>query len=335
VRGDTIDVFPAEHAELAVRIELFDDEIDSLQLFDPLTGRVRQKIPRFTVYPSSHYVTPRETVLRAIEDIKEELRERLDFFYKENKLVEAQRLEQRTRFDLEMLPSWASARASRTTRAICRARSRASRRRRWSTTCRRRADVPRRIHVLIGQFNGMYNGDRAQDHAGRIRLPPALGAGQPAAQVRRVRAQDAPGGVRLGHAGDYEKEHAGPGGRAGGAADRPGRPDHRVRPPPRRWTTCWEIHQRVEVNARAGHHADQAHGRAADRIPGRKRRQGALPALGHRHRRARGDHPRPAPGHVRRAGGHQPAARGLDIPEVSLVAILDADKEGFLRAERS
>src|SRR6476660_5834442 len=103
VRGDTIDIFPAEHAELAVRIELFDDEIESLQLFDPLTGRVRQKIPRFTVYPGSHYVTARSTVLRAIETIKKELRERLEFFRKENKLIEEQRLEQRTRFDLEMM----------------------------------------------------------------------------------------------------------------------------------------------------------------------------------------------------------------------------------------
>jgi len=103
VRGDTIDVFPAEHAELAVRIELFDDEVESLQLFDPLTGKVKQKIPRFTVYPSSHYVTPRETILRAIETIKTELKERLEWFYAQNKLVEAQRLEQRTRFDLEML----------------------------------------------------------------------------------------------------------------------------------------------------------------------------------------------------------------------------------------
>ena len=103
VRGDTIDIFPAEHAELAVRVDLFDDEIDTIQLFDPLTGRVRQKIPRFTVYPGSHYVTPRSTVLRAIETIKEELRDRLDFFRKENKLVEEQRLEQRTRFDLEMM----------------------------------------------------------------------------------------------------------------------------------------------------------------------------------------------------------------------------------------
>jgi excinuclease ABC subunit B len=103
VRGDTIDIFPAEHAELAVRVELFDDEIDSLLLFDPLTGKIRQKIPRFTVYPSSHYVTPRQTVLRAIEAIKVELKERVEWFVARGKLVEAQRLEQRTRFDLEMM----------------------------------------------------------------------------------------------------------------------------------------------------------------------------------------------------------------------------------------
>jgi excinuclease ABC subunit B len=103
VRGDTIDVFPAEHAEVAVRIELLDDEIDSIQLFDPLTGRVRQRVPRFTVYPSSHYVTPRHTVLRAIETIRAELAERAPQLYNAGKIVEAQRLEQRTRFDLEML----------------------------------------------------------------------------------------------------------------------------------------------------------------------------------------------------------------------------------------
>ena len=103
VRGDTIDVFPAEHAEIAVRIELLDDEVESIQLFDPLTGRVRQRVPRFTVYPSSHYVTPRQTVLRAIETIREELQERANELYQAGKLVEAQRLEQRTRFDLEML----------------------------------------------------------------------------------------------------------------------------------------------------------------------------------------------------------------------------------------
>ena len=103
VRGDTIDIFPAEHAEVAVRVELVDDEIDSIQLFDPLTGRVRQRVPRFTVYPSSHYVTPRHTILRAIETIREELKERAPQLYNAGKLVEAQRLEQRTRFDLEML----------------------------------------------------------------------------------------------------------------------------------------------------------------------------------------------------------------------------------------
>src|SRR5512134_3107379 len=103
VRGDTIDVFPAEHSELAIRLELFDDEVESLQLFDPLTGRIRQKVPRFTVYPSSHYVTPREKVVGAVESIKLELSERVGQFVADGKLVEAQRLEQRTRFDLEML----------------------------------------------------------------------------------------------------------------------------------------------------------------------------------------------------------------------------------------
>ncbi|MEK7771919.1 MAG: DEAD/DEAH box helicase family protein, partial [Pseudomonadota bacterium] len=103
VRGDVVDVFPAESAETAVRISLFDDEVDSMSLFDPLTGRVLQKLSRYTVYPSSHYVTPRSTTLRAIETIKAELRERLEYYYQEQRLVEAQRIEQRTRFDLEML----------------------------------------------------------------------------------------------------------------------------------------------------------------------------------------------------------------------------------------
>ena len=103
VRGDVIDVFPAENAEHAVRISLFDDEIEGLTVFDPLTGHTRQKLGRFTVFPSSHYVTPRATVLQAIEKIKDELRERIEFFQSQQKLVECQRIEQRTRFDLEML----------------------------------------------------------------------------------------------------------------------------------------------------------------------------------------------------------------------------------------
>jgi excinuclease ABC subunit B len=103
VRGDVIDVFPAENNETAVRISMFDDEVESITLFDPLTGQVFNKIPRYTVYPSSHYVTPRETTIRAMEKIKHELKDRVDFYIKTGKLVEAQRIEQRTRFDLEML----------------------------------------------------------------------------------------------------------------------------------------------------------------------------------------------------------------------------------------
>jgi len=103
VRGDIIDIFPAENNETAVRVSLFDDEVETISLFDPLTGEIFDKIKRFTIYPKSHYVTTRDTTVRAIETIKLELRERIDFFVKEQKLVEAQRIEQRTRFDLEML----------------------------------------------------------------------------------------------------------------------------------------------------------------------------------------------------------------------------------------
>ena len=103
VRGDILDIFPAESSELALRVSMFDDTVESLSLFDPLTGHVKQKVSRYTVYPSSHYVTPRSTTLRAIETIKAELRERIAFYQRENKPVEAQRIEQRTRFDLEML----------------------------------------------------------------------------------------------------------------------------------------------------------------------------------------------------------------------------------------
>src|ERR1700712_2957962 len=160
VRGDTIDVFPAEHSELAIRIELFDDEIESLQLFDPLTGRIRQKIPRFTVYPSSHYVTPRDKVLSAVESIKLELSSRLTEFVSQGKLVEAQRLEQRTRFDLEMLSEIGHCKGIENyTRHLSGAAP---------------GDPPATLtdylpkdalmfldesHVLIGQFGGMYNGD--------------------------------------------------------------------------------------------------------------------------------------------------------------------------------
>src|SRR5690554_1812612 len=211
VRGDTIDVFPSEHAELAVRFELFDDEIESIQLFDPLTGRVRQRIPRFTVYPSSHYVTPRATVLRAIESIKAELAERLRFFYEEGKLVEAQRLEQRTRFDLEMLQEL----------GFCKGIENYSRHLSGAAP----GEPPPTLidylphdalifidesHVTIGQLGGMYRGDRSRKETlveYGFRLPSAL-------DNRPLRFEEFESKVRQcifvsATPSDYEARHAG------------------------------------------------------------------------------------------------------------------------------
>src|SRR5471032_2954692 len=178
VRGDVLDVFPAEHSETAVRISLNDDEVEALAIFDPLTGRIYQRVPRFTVYPSSHYVTPRETTLRAIEAIKLELRERIDFFVKANKLVEAQRIEQRTRFDLEMLNEM----------GFCKGIENYSR----HLSGRKAGEPPPTLidylppdslmfidesHVTIPQIGGMYKGDRARKENlvnYGFRLPSAL-----------------------------------------------------------------------------------------------------------------------------------------------------------------
>ncbi|MFY2627338.1 excinuclease ABC subunit UvrB, partial [Achromobacter dolens] len=178
VRGETIDIFPAESAELALRLTLFDDEIESLELFDPLTGRIRQKLPRFTVYPGSHYVTPRDTVLRAIETIKEELRERTKRFVDDGHLVEAQRLEQRTRFDLEMLQEL----------GFCKGIENYSRHLSGAAP----GEPPPTLidylpadalmfidesHVTIGQLSAMYRGDRSRKETlvqYGFRLPSAL-----------------------------------------------------------------------------------------------------------------------------------------------------------------
>ena len=314
VRGDTIDIFPAEHAEMAVRVELFDDEVETMQLFDPLTGRVRQKIPRFTVYPSSHYVTPRDTVMRAIETIKAELRERLEFFHKDGKLVEAQRLEQRTRFDLEMLQEL----------GFCKGIENYSRHFSGAAP----GEPPPTLvdylppdalmlldesHVLIGQLNGMYNGDRARkenlvDYG--FRLPSAL-------DNRPLKFNEFERKMRQAvfvsaTPADYEKRTAGAGGRATGASDRPRRSGNRGASGAHAGRRRARRDQRAREGgrARAGHGADQAHGRAADRVSRRSRRQGALPAQRYRHGRARRDHPRFAPRHLRRAGRDQPAARG-------------------------
>ena len=178
VRGDVIDIFPAENAESAVRITLFDDEIETLTVFDPLTGHTKQKLGRFTVFPSSHYVTPRGTVLKAIEAIKQELRERIEFFGREQKLVELQRIEQRTRFDLEMLDQL----------GFCKGIENYSR----HLSGRQPGEPPPTLydylpadaimfvdesHVTIPQVGGMYKGDRSRKENlvnYGFRLPSAL-----------------------------------------------------------------------------------------------------------------------------------------------------------------
>jgi excinuclease ABC subunit B len=339
VRGDTIDVFPAEHAELAVRIELFDDEIESIQLFDPLTGRVRQKIPRFTVYPSSHYVTPRATVLRAVETIKAELRERLEQFREQGKLVEAQRLEQRTRFDLEMLAEIGFCKGIENyTRHL----SGAEPGQPPSTLVDYLPDDALMIidesHVTIGQLGGMYRGDRARKETlveYGFRLPSAL-------DNRPLRFEEFERKVRQAvfvsaTPADYEKTHSGQ------VVEQVVRPTGLIDP---------------EVTIRpAGSQVDdvlsEIHARAA------KHERVLVTTLTKRMAEDLTDYLTEHGVKVRylhsdidtverveiirdlRLGvfdvlvGINLLREGLDIPEVSLVAILDADKEGFLRSERS
>ena len=339
VRGDTIDVFPAEHSELALRIELFDDEIEGLSLFDPLTGQVRQKIPRFTVYPSSHYVTPRERVLAATDAIKQELRDRVGFFVKEGKLVEAQRIEQRTRFDLEMLQEVGHCKGIENyTRHLSGAEP---------------GDPPPTLvdylppdalmfldesHVLIGQFGGMYNGDRARKTTlveYGFRLPSALD-NRPlkfAEFERKMRqavfVSATPGQYEQDNAGQVVEQVV----RPTGLVD----PVVEVRPATHQVDdVLQEIRLRVEINERVlittltKRMAEQLTDYLSDngvkvrylhsdvdtveRVEIlRDLRLGAFDVL----------------------VGINLLREGLDIPEVSLVAILDADKEGFLRAERS
>jgi excinuclease ABC subunit B len=339
VRGDTLDIFPAEHAEMAVRVELFDDEVDSLQFFDPLTGRVRQKIPRFTVYPSSHYVTPRETVLRAIEDIKVELRERLDFFYKENRLVEAQRLEQRTRFDLEMLSEL----------GFCKGIENYSR----HLSGAKPGEPPPTLvdylppdalmfldesHVLIGQLNGMYNGDRARKTTlveYGFRLPSALD-NRPLKfdeYERKMRqavfVTATPAAYERDHAGQVVEQVV----RPTGLVD----PVIHVRPATTQVDDLLsEIHSRVQVNERVL--VTTLTKRMAEQLTE------FLSENGVKVRYLHSDIDTVERVEIIRdlrlgtfdvLVGINLLREGLDIPEVALVAILDADKEGFLRAERS
>ena len=339
VRGDTIDVFPAEHSELALRIELFDDEVETLQLFDPLTGRVKQKIARFTVYPSSHYVTPRDKVLAAVETIKLELAERLNELVGQGKLVEAQRLEQRTRFDLEMLSEIGHCKGIENyTRHLSGAAP---------------GDPPSTLtdympadalmfldesHQMIGQLNAMYNGDRARKTTlveYGFRLPSALDNRplkfaefeQRMRQIVFVSATPA----------DYEKTHASQVVeqvvRPTGLID----PEIEVRPAIHQVDdVLQEIRLRSEINERVL--ITTLTKRMAEQLTD------YLTDNGVKVRYLHSDVDTVERVEIIRdlrlglfdvLVGINLLREGLDIPEVSLVAILDADKEGFLRAERS
>jgi excinuclease ABC subunit B len=339
VRGDTIDVFPAEHSELAVRLELFDDEIDSIQLFDPLTGRVRQKIPRFTIYPSSHYVTPRERVLIAIEAIKLELNERVKELVGMGKLVEAQRVEQRTKFDLEMLQEIGHCKGIENyTRHLSGAKA---------------GDPPPTLvdylppdalmfldesHVMIGQLSAMYNGDRSRKTTlveYGFRLPSALD-NRPLkleefeTKMRQVVFVSAtPAAYESAHTGQVVEQVV----RPTGLVD----PMVEVRPAVHQVDdVLQEIRIRVEKNERV----------LITTLTKRMSEQltDYLSDNGVKVRYLHSDIDTVERVEILRdlrlgtfdvLVGINLLREGLDIPEVSLVAILDADKEGFLRSERS
>jgi excinuclease ABC subunit B len=339
VRGDTIDVFPAEHSELALRIELFDDEVESLALLDPLNGKVRQKIPRFTVYPSSHYVTPRDRVVAAIETIKVELRNRLDEFAKSGKLVEAQRLEQRTRFDLEMLQEVGHCKGIENyTRHLSGA---APGEPPPTLVDYLPADAMMFLdesHVLIGQLGGMYLGDRSRKETlveYGFRLPSALD-NRPLKFAEFERKMRQAVFVSATPA-DYERQHAGQVVeqlvRPTGLID----PKIHVRPVAAQVDDLLEeIKRRVEKNQRVL--VTTLTKRMAEDL------SKYYQDLGVRIRYLHSDIETIERVEILRSlrlgefdvlVGINLLREGLDLPEVSLVAIFDADKEGFLRSARS
>ncbi|SFU65500.1 excinuclease ABC subunit UvrB [Nitrosospira multiformis] len=339
VRGDVLDIFPAESSETAVRVSLFDDEVESMTLFDPLTGRTSRKVSRYTVYPSSHYVTPRSTTLRAIETIKTELRERMDFFQQHNKLVELQRIEQRTRFDLEMLNEL----------GFCKGIENYSR----HLSGKKSGEPPPTLmdylpprtlmvidesHVTVPQVGGMYKGDRARkenlvDYG--FRLPSALD-NRPLRfdEFRKIMPQTVfvsatPAEFEKVHSGQVVEQVV----RPTGLVD----PQIEVRPASTQVDDLMsEVRLRTAKDERvlvttltkrmaedltdyfADHgirvrylHSDIDTVERVEIV--RDLRLGKFDVL----------------------VGINLLREGLDMPEVSLVAILDADKEGFLRSERS
>jgi len=339
VRGDVLDIFPAENSETAVRVTLFDDEVESIHLFDPLTGHILQRAGRYTVYPSSHYVTPRATTLRAVDAIKVELAERIDWFQRHGKLIEAQRIEQRTRFDLEMLNEM----------GFCKGIENYSR----HLSGRKPGKPPPTLidyvphdaimfidesHVTIPQLGGMYKGDRARkenlvDYG--FRLPSAL-------DNRPLRFDEFERIMRRtifvsATPAEYERQHQA---QVVEQVVRPtGLVDPRidVRPASTQVDDLLsEINDRVKVGERVL--VTTLTKRMAEDLTDYLSEHGVKVRYLHsdidtverveiiRDLRL---------GEFDVLVGINLLREGLDIPEVSLVAILDADKEGFLRSERS
>ena len=339
VRGDVLDVFPAENSELALRVSLFDDEVEDLSLFDPLTGQVLQKVARYTIYPSSHYVTPRETTLRAIEAIKAELRERIETFQREGKLLEAQRIEQRTRFDLEMLAEL----------GFCKGIENYSR----HLSGRRAGEPPPTLidylpsralmvfdesHVTIPQVGGMFRGDRARkenlvDYG--FRLPSAVD-NRPltfeefeAMLPQTIFVSATPGDYEAAHQGQVVEQVV----RPTGLVD----PEVIVRPA---GSQVDDLLSEINLRAQRGERVlvTTLTKRMAEDLTDYLSEHGVKVRYLHsdidtverveiiRDLRL---------GQFDVLVGINLLREGLDIPEVSLVAILDADKEGFLRSDRS
>jgi excinuclease ABC subunit B len=338
-RGEIIDVFPAEHAELALRITLFDDEIESLEMFDPLTGKIKHKIPRFTVFPSSHYVTPRETVLRAIETIKIELRERLAALVADGKLVEAQRLEQRTRFDLEMLQEL----------GFCKGIENYSRHLSGALP----GEPPPTLidylpadalmfidesHVTMGQLSAMYRGDRSRKSTlvqFGFRLPSAM-------DNRPLQLEEFEQRMRQcvfvsATPAAYEKEHT------DNVVEQVVRPTGLVDPEVEVRPALTQVDDLLgEIKKRVALHERVLVTTLTKRMS--EDLTDYLTESGLKVRYLHSDIDTVERVEIIRdlrlgvfdvLVGINLLREGLDIPEVSLVAILDADKEGFLRSERS
>ncbi len=339
VRGDVLDVFPAESAESAVRVSLFDDEVESIALFDPLTGRVLKKVSRYTIYPSSHYVTPRSTTLRAIDTIKAELSDRMEYYYKNHKLVEVQRIEQRTRFDLEMLHEL----------GFCKGIENYSR----HLSGKKAGEPPPTLinylpknalmvidesHVTVPQVGGMYKGDRSRKEnlvSYGFRLPSAL-------DNRPLKFEEfesmMPQTVFISATpAAYEAEHSGQ------VVEQVIRPTGLVDPQIEIRPIATQVDDLMsEVNIRSAKNE-----RVLVTTLTKRMSEDLADYFADHNIRVRYLHSdidtveRVEIIRDLRLGkfdvliGINLLREGLDIPEVSLVAILDADKEGFLRSERS